>query len=340
MKLVVDQLNIRYDQEKVIRDLHFKVDEGSFFTILGKSGSGKSTILKAIAGLHNKQTGSIQIDGKEITTLPTESRQVAYVFQKPSLFPHLTVEANIRFGPEVHGWSKNDIDARIARLMGLVQIEGLGQRMPKEISGGQQQRVAIARALALNHKLLLMDEPFSSLDPDLREDMGQMVKKIQKELGLTVIFVTHDVHEAMALSDRICFLSDGHLIQCGTGETLYNYPKTKEIGDFMGKSIWLDGLIDQGTFMSPFGPIKTRLPNGSKASLLLRPHDLTILPSGKDYKVLSSRRVGRETLTTVTKGGQALVVAELKKSSHHTGDFIGVGLLNDYGHLIKTDASI
>lgn len=334
MNLTIEGLSVSYNHLPIIKNIHFQVDQGCFFTILGQSGSGKSTILRAIAGLHKEQEGRITLNDLDISFLPTEQRQIAYVFQKPLLFPHLTVEDNIRFGPEIHGWSEAKIQERVKTLMSLVQIEGLEKRMPNEISGGQQQRVAIARALALNHPLLLMDEPFSSLDPYLRDEMGQLVKDIQQKLNLTVIFVTHDVNEAMSLSDRICFLSDGHLAQCGTPEDLYNYPATQEIGDFMGKANWIKGPVIDGIFQSPFGDIPIESSQNDDVLLMIRPHDISVDLQATNYKVIMSQRVGKETVTLVTDGINTLKFVSLEDCTYDLGQALGLKLHNDYKHII------
>lgn len=328
MKIDITGLDIRYKKNQVIKNADMAVPEGAFFTILGKSGSGKSTILKAIAGLLTPHQGVISMDGEDITHQAPELRKIGFVFQKPHLFPHLSVADNIAFGPEIHGWSKEKTDLRVKELMGLVQIEGLENRMPGQISGGQQQRAAIARALAMNHSLLLMDEPFSSLDPDLREEMGQLVKNIQKELGLTVIFVTHDVQEAMALSDKICYLSQGNLIQCGSPDDLYNRPLTKEVAKFMGDVNWLEAHTVARLF--PDGTLSTE----AGSHLLLRPQDLQIHPEGSEFTVIACERHGSETKTRLEGQNTTLNVISLTRECYKKGDTVGVSIVNAYWHYL------
>lgn len=335
MKLAINHLQVHYGKTKVIQDLNLNIEEGCFFTILGESGSGKSTILKAIAGLLDCEQGQILVDGHDLTNTPAELRAIAYVFQKPLLFPHLNVADNIAFGPEIHGWSKQTIQERLTTLMGLLKIKGLEDRMPSQLSGGQQQRVAIARSLALNHKLLLMDEPFSSLDPGLREEMGLLVKDIQKELGLTVIFVTHHVSEAMALSDQIGFLTEGDLKQIGCPDTLYNYPLSRRVAKFMGDVNFIEGTIAHQQFTSSFRDLSTDQADLSKAYYLLRPSDIAIDPQGLGYEVLSSQRIGMQTHTEVIRDGQGLCVTELNNKIHVLGSQVGLVLMNDYGHIMR-----
>jgi len=328
MKLTIRDLDIHYKKNHIIKSLDLQVPEGSFFTILGKSGSGKSTLLKSVAGLLQPSRGQILMDDEDITSQVPELRKIGFVFQKPYLFPHMTVADNIAFGPDIHGWTKNHTLGRVKELMALVQINGLEDRLPNQISGGQQQRAAIARALAMNHSILLMDEPFSSLDPYLREEMGQLVKDIQSELGLTVIFVTHDVDEAMTLSDKICYLSQGRLIQCGTPDDLYNYPVNKDVAEFMGEVNWLSADTTQDLF--EHAPLSTEV----KGTLLLRPQDLTIRPQGSDFTVLSSKRYGSQTHTVLESQGKRLKVASLDRHLYKPKDLVGVDIKNTYWHYL------
>lgn len=234
MKIIVKNLSVQYEKNQVLKHISFQVNSGEFLTIIGKSGSGKSTLLKTIAGLITPSSGTILMDEKDITTSTAEQRAIGFVFQKALLFPHLTVRENIAFGPKVHRWSKEKIEARVNELLHLLQISDLGDRMPNEISGGQQQRVSMARSLALNHQVLFMDEPFSSLDPYLKEDMYKLLKVIKAELHLTIVFVTHDVDEALSLSDRMAFLEDGRFVQIDTPNKLYDEPASEEVARFFG----------------------------------------------------------------------------------------------------------
>lgn len=328
MKLTIRDLDIHYNKNHIIKSLELQVPEGAFFTVLGKSGSGKSTILKSVAGLLQPSKGQILMDDEDITRQVPELRKIGFVFQKPYLFPHMTIAENIAFGPDIHGWSKEHTLERVQELMALVQINGLEDRLPSQLSGGQQQRAAIARALAMNHSVLLMDEPFSSLDPYLREEMGQLVKDIQRELGLTVIFVTHDVNEAMTLSDKICYLSQGQLIQCGSPDDLYNYPINKDVAEFMGEVNWLSADVTQNLFAH--APLSTE----ADASLLLRPQDLAISPQGSGFTVLSSKRFGSQTETILESQGKRLKVASLDRQIFKSREKVGVEIKNPYWHYL------
>lgn len=334
MTLEIQGLCVHYKHNQILDHVNLKVDEGNFFTILGKSGSGKSTILKAIAGLLDHHEGQIFLEGVDITQDAAEQRPIGFVFQKPLLFPHLTIYDNVAFGPEIHGWPKDKIDRRVRELMALVQIEGLENRMPEQVSGGQQQRAAIARALALNHRLLLLDEPFSSLDPYLRDEMGQLVKQIQQELNLTVIFVTHDVSEAMRLSHQIGFLNKDHLEQIGTPRELYNHPANAHIAEFMGDVNWIEGTVENGLFMTPIGHFPASEQPDGPGTLLLRPHDLVVDPDGKDFEVTQCNRFGKETVTDVKKGDLTLRIVSLEDRCYKDKDTLGVLVKNEYWHYI------
>lgn len=232
MSITIKDLNVAYHKTQVLKNISFTINHGEFLTILGKSGSGKSTLLKTIAGLIAPSSGTIFLNDLDITNIKPDLRAIGFVFQKALLFPHLTVEENIAFGPNVHRWSKDRTKVRVDQLLHLLQIDQLANRMPNQISGGQQQRVSIARSLALNHQILFMDEPFSSLDPYLKEDMYQLLKNIKKELNLTIVFVTHDANEALSLSDRIAFLEEGAFVQIDRPENLYNNPASSEVAKF------------------------------------------------------------------------------------------------------------
>lgn len=349
MKLELQNLSIIYKNNKrkqanqVIEGLELSIHKGEFFTILGKSGSGKSTILKAIAGLIEPESGHISIDGTDQLGIPVEQRNISYVFQRPLLFPHLSVSDNIAFGPSIHGWSKERTSKMVNELLGLLQIENLGDRMPSEISGGQQQRVSLARALALNHDILLMDEPFSSLDPSLREEMGTLIKSIQRQLNLTIVFVTHDVDEATLLSDRIGFLSHGKLMQVDQPNTLYTHPATMEIGDFMGDSNWIPITLDNRQLVSPFGQKEvedTELENlnGAEPHMLLRPETLSLSRApGKSclrMQLDAFRSIGPRTTYTLNSDSLHLQIIDTKKEPYQIGEFLYISKRDDDFHYV------
>jgi len=217
-----------------VRDVSLDVPHGSFVSILGPSGCGKSTLLRLIAGLEIPQAGRILIDGRDVTHLPPADRGLSMVFQSYALFPHLNVRENILFGMKVRGSKRAEQEAALGRAVAMTGLEGLERRKPAELSGGQRQRVALARAVVANRPLCLMDEPLSNLDAKLRQTVRRDIKTLQQQLGLTVIYVTHDQAEAMSLSDRVVLMRDGRTEQSGAPEDLYHHPATPFVARFVG----------------------------------------------------------------------------------------------------------
>lgn len=224
----------KYRDQTVLRDVSLKIQRGEFLTLLGPSGCGKTTLLNLIAGFVEADTGEIFIDGQLVTDLPPFRREIGIVFQNYALFPHMTVERNISYGLRMRHISPDVIAKRVHEVMSLVKLDGLGQRKPRELSGGQQQRVALARALVIQPKVLLLDEPFSALDKNLRAAMQVEIRDIQRRLGVTTVFVTHDQGEALSMSDRIAVMSAGVIRQVAEPEDLYRNPKDPFVASFLG----------------------------------------------------------------------------------------------------------
>ncbi|WP_208328630.1 ABC transporter ATP-binding protein [Paraburkholderia sp. BL6665CI2N2] len=219
-----------------LHDFSLAVESGEFITILGSSGSGKTTALNALAGFMPVSSGDIRIGGRSVTNLPPERRELGMVFQNYSLFPHMSVAENVAFPLKMRGTARKDIDGRVKRALHAVQLEAYRARMPRELSGGQQQRVAIARAIVFEPPVLLMDEPLGALDLKLREALQFEIKSIQHQLGCTVVYVTHDQREALAMSDRIVVLRDGHIAQVGTPLDMYDQPRSRFVAQFIGQT--------------------------------------------------------------------------------------------------------
>ncbi len=217
-----------------VRDVSLEVPHGSFVSILGPSGCGKSTLLRLIAGLETPQAGRVLIDGRDVTHLPPADRGLSMVFQSYALFPHLNVRENILFGMKVRGTKRTEQEAALGRAVAMTGLAGLERRKPAELSGGQRQRVALARAVVSNRPLCLMDEPLSNLDAKLRQTVRRDIKTLQQQLGLTVVYVTHDQAEAMSLSDRVVLMRDGRTEQSDTPEALYYHPATPFVARFVG----------------------------------------------------------------------------------------------------------
>ena len=251
MKLKIENLYSGYDDDVVLKDLSLQVEEGEFLALLGPSGCGKSTLMKSIAGILPVQKGRIFLDGRDITDLPVHKRGTVVVFQDMRLFPHKSVAENVAFPLKMQGISKAERMKTAGALLKKVQMDGFENRKPGELSGGQQQRVALARALAAQPKLLLLDEPFSALDENLREDMRHLVLQLQKEFRMTVILVTHDREEALSMSDRVALLFEGQLRQVGTPQQVYDRPDTVEVADYFGNCVYISGRVSGGIFTAP-----------------------------------------------------------------------------------------
>ncbi|QQS16896.1 MAG: ABC transporter ATP-binding protein [Neisseriales bacterium] len=233
----------RFGDYVAVDDISLSITSGEFFTILGPSGCGKTTLLRMLAGFECPDTGTIRLDGKNLLTMPPERRPVHTVFQNYALFPHMTVRQNIAFPLKMAGWEAVNIDRQVNELLEDVQLLEFGNRYPNEMSGGQCQRVAIARALVDRPRLLLLDEPLSALDAKLREEMQIELINLQKEVGITFIYVTHDQGEALALSDRIAVMNQGKVEQMDIPEEIYSLPKNRFVADFIGQCNILEGTV-------------------------------------------------------------------------------------------------
>lgn len=277
----------QYGPVVAVQDVNLTVDHGEFMTFLGPSGSGKSTTLYILAGFEQPSGGDILLNGKTILDTPSHKRNIGMVFQRYTLFPHLTVGDNIAFPLKVRGWSKAAITERVRQMLSLVRLEGFEDRKPVAMSGGQQQRVALARALAYDPPVLLMDEPLSALDKKLREEIQHEIRRIHQQTEVTILYVTHDQEEALRLSDRIAVFSKGVIDQIGTGEQLYEHPKTRFVAEFIGDSDFLpcrllrhdgghaqialgNGLLVQGV------PLHGKAVDNQEAFLMLRPERLSL----------------------------------------------------------------
>ena len=236
-----------FDDERVVKKLNLDVEEGEFLTMLGPSGCGKTTTLRMIAGFEVPTSGQIFLEGEDVDDKKPNERNVNTVFQSYALFPHMNVFDNIAFGLVEKKVKKDEIRSRVEEMIKLVQLDGMEKRMPAQMSGGQKQRVAIARALVNRPKVLLLDEPLGALDLKLRKQMQGELKALQRRLGITFIYVTHDQEEALTMSDRIAVMNRGRLEQVGTPEEVYNHPETKFVADFIGESNIIEGYIENMT---------------------------------------------------------------------------------------------
>ena len=248
---------------------------GELLTILGPSGSGKTTLLKVVAGFERPDAGRVRVDGEDITALPPARRDIGMVFQNYALFPHLTVKANVAFPLEMRNVGKAEIERRVGEALALVELAGYEARLPKQLSGGQQQRVALARAIVFNPRVLLLDEPFGALDRKLRETMQLEVRRLQRRLGLTTIFITHDQEEALVLSDRIAVMNKGAIQQVATTTEIYERPANDFVADFVGESNIFHGTVTEPGVVTLAGGRRLMVNGGGRVGdrlgVLMRP---------------------------------------------------------------------
>ncbi|WP_318527807.1 ABC transporter ATP-binding protein [Defluviimonas sp. WL0050] len=276
----------RTGQQTVValNDVSIAIRKGEFFTLLGPSGCGKTTLLRLIAGFETPSSGQILLNGNDITDAPPNLRPVNTVFQSYALFPHLTVRQNVGFGLQMQGVAASEITDKVKRALSLVRLEDLADRKPQQLSGGQQQRVALARALAPSPEVLLLDEPLSALDLKLRKEMQSELKRLQHELGITFIFVTHDQEEALTMSDRIGVMSKGSLLQIGAPREIYNHPVNRFVADFIGETNLIPAEVRnaKATIVRNVSiPVDPASPEGAH-TLAVRPEHVRIVPVSGD----------------------------------------------------------
>ncbi len=339
----LQNISVSFDDQPVLQDLNLQISDGEFVTLLGPSGCGKTTTLRIIGGFVKPDSGSVFFDEKPITDLPPHKRQVNTIFQRYALFPHLNVFENVAFGMRVQKKKNAEIKETVERMLKLVNLSGFEKRSVHTLSGGQQQRVAIARALANNPKILLLDEPLAALDLKLRKDMQVELKNIQKSLGITFIYVTHDQEEALSMSDTVVVMDNGKIQQIGSPQDIYNEPENAFVADFIGESNILDGVMLDDYLVEFFGRkfkcLDAGFEKNEPVDVVIRPEDIDIIePSEGDL-------VG--TVTNVTfKGVHYETIVDFKgfKWMIQTTDFydvdrtIGIRLNPEDIHIMKKSA--
>lgn len=313
MSLRITDLSVELQKDEILKNVSLEINTGEFVSLLGASGCGKTTLLKSIAGLLEVKSGEIYIDDKPITDLAPERRGTVIVFQDLRLFPHMTVEQNISFSMELKKVSKEDQKKRVKELLEAVQLPGFEKRKIREMSGGQKQRVALARALAADPKILLLDEPFSSLDENLRYEMARLVKKLHKQMKLTVIMVTHDKAEAMKVSDRIALMQGGKVLQYDEPEKMFYHPETKAVADYMGQTNYIRGYVENGRFVSPVLAFDTDRENG-EYEFMVRPSAIHLNTEGTyKFKLKEVLFEGETAEVTLEREKQTLLAWMLHK---------------------------
>lgn len=337
--LSLKNIGCAYDSRKVVKGVSMHVNQGNLVCLLGPSGCGKTTVLRAIAGFQDLRDGEIVINNRSVSlpgyTLPPEQRRLGMVFQDYALFPHLNIADNVAFG--LRHLPPQKAGATVEAMLDIVGLSDIGDRFPHELSGGQQQRVALARALAPQPDLILMDEPFSNLDVELRERLSDEVRQILKKQGITAVLVTHDQQEAFALGDYVGVMCDGELLQWDTPYNLYHEPNCRFVADFIGQGVFLEGtLVSPDTIETEVGTHKGNRaydwPQGARVEVLLRPDD--VIPDSNNAltaRVAQKAFKGAEILYTLElPSGNRLLSLFPSHSDHRLGDQVGVRIEADH----------
>jgi len=358
--LSLKQVTKRFESQAVLYEFDLNIEDGEFFTVLGPSGCGKTTVLRLIAGFESPDEGKILLDGQDITRLDAEKRPTNTVFQSYALFPHMTVFDNVAFGLKMSNVPKAEITERVKEALAVVQLADFEQRKPHQLSGGQKQRVAIARAIVNRPKVLLLDESLSALDYKLRKQMQYELKRIQRQLGITFIYVTHDQEEALSMSDRVLVMNNGQPQQVGTPREIYESPRNLFVARFIGEINVFDGVITEVLTDYKYRAdihgkqwelaADQRLEIGDKVHVLLRPEDLRIEyiedAEGRDGltgQVVESNYTGK-TLDSIIQldDGTRLMASEFFNEddpdfSYKINQRVWVNWVHGWEHVIKAD---
>lgn len=327
MNTLIELKNITktFDDQQILKGINLKIYENEFLTLLGPSGCGKTTTLRIIAGFDEADGGELLFDGIEISKLPPYKREVNTVFQKYALFPHLNVFDNIAFGLNIKKTEKSVVKQEVENMLKLVGLSNYEKRDVTSLSGGQQQRVAIARALINKPKVLLLDEPLGALDAKLRKEMQIELKKIQKEVGITFIYVTHDQEEALSMSDTVVVMNDGYIQQIGTPTDVYNEPENRFVAQFIGESNIIEGTMVQDCLVAfddfGFECVDKGFKENEEIEVVLRPEDIDIVATE------NAKLTGKVT-SIVFKGVHYEIIVQSKYRQYmiHTTDYFEVGL--------------
>ena len=331
---------VSFGDEKVLDGLNLAIRDKEFITLLGPSGCGKTTTLRIIAGFLDADSGEVVFEDKKINGVPSYKRQVNTIFQRYALFPHLNVYENVAFGLRVKKLKENEIKEIVTEMLHLVNLDGFEKRSISTLSGGQQQRVAIARAIANKPKVLLLDEPLAALDLKLRKDMQKELRRIQRQLGITFVFVTHDQEEALTMSDRVVVMNKGQIQQIGTPQDIYNEPENAFVADFIGESNILDGVMHDDFVAEFSGHVFECLDKGfdkdESVDVVVRPEDVDIVPVEKGMLkgvVTSVDFLGVHYEIIVDIGGFKWMIQTTDEC--FVGDNVGLYIEPDAIHIMK-----
>jgi ABC-type Fe3+/spermidine/putrescine transport system ATPase subunit len=307
-----------FNKEKVLAEVTFHVEEGTIFTLLGPSGCGKTTSLKLIAGLIQPDSGDILLNSTSLLSTPIEKRETILVFQDNLLFPHMSLYDNIAFGLKMKKCAREYIKTRVDEMVEIMELSGLEHKYPKELSGGQKQRGALARGLAVNPKILLLDEPFSSLDYNLKISMRELLKKIQKKLKITTILVTHDKEEALMLSDKIALMLKGKVHQIGTPYDIYERPNSVEVANFFGERNYIKGTITDNTFISSIGSFNLHGDylkfEGNTITAMIKEEDVSISLDDESKFFITEKSYGGDKFQYVIRCDENIIKCTTSKN--------------------------
>ena len=334
-RVELEHVSKRYAAVAALHDVSLSFLDGEFFGLLGPSGSGKTTLLRAIAGFVEPDAGSISFDGRRVENVPVHKRQIGMVFQNYALFPNLTVAGNIAFGLSVRRVTGAEATRQVSEMLELVRLTGLNERKPRELSGGQQQRVALARALVTRPKVLLLDEPLGALDRRLRQEMQVELKDIQRETGVTTIFVTHDQEEALTLSDRIAIIDQGRLMQIGQPREIYERPATIFAAQFLGDANVFTGKRENDVIVLPDGE-RIRAP-GTAATVVVRPEKMRVFAASQSVPAEASNQIEGQIIQTVYSGAS---VTYHIRVARHVGRPLLVFAQNLEGEVLPPETSV
>ena len=342
IKLQVRGLAKIYGPTVALDHVDLDVRQGELLTLLGPSGSGKTTLLQLIAGLTEPSAGQVMIDGTDQTFAPVNKRGIGVVFQNYALFPHMTVAENVAFPLKMRGLSASVIAPKVEKVLETVGLGHAHERFPTQLSGGQQQRVALARCLVYDPSIILMDEPLGALDAKLREIMQIEIKRIHRETGATIIFVTHDQEEALALSDRICLMSDGKIAQIDTPRKIYAEPKSLFVADFIGQSTILKGRVAGDSLQTALGPIahgQTGLAEGVKGALVIRPEDIRLNEGDFEGRVVETVFAGSDLRVILEAGGCEVTTRAPASFDPVIGDTVRFGWAASAARFVPDDST-
>ena len=329
MIIALEEVTKRFGSTLAVDRVSLDIGDGELFTLLGPSGCGKTTLLRLVAGFHAADGGEIHFGRRRVDGLPPYERNIGMVFQNYALWPHMTVRGNVTYGLRLRRLAAGEIERRLAAGLAKVNLTGLEARYPGQLSGGQQQRVALARALVLNPDILLLDEPLSNLDAKIRVQVRGEIRALQKELGITTIYVTHDQEEALSLSDRVAVMRDGRVQQVAAPRTLYERPANRFVADFVGTNNFIAGVCkevvgEEAVVETPLGPLRARreagIPAGERCVLAVRPENVALGSSGGNVvegRVRLSAYLGNALRYEIETAPGLIVKVDVRDPWHH-----------------------